>query len=215
MFHDDTIGLAFMRKQIQKEEKFHNAHRAPTPRCASRSPLESGAGARAQSHGPPPVERRTASMPPRRFEPGHAVALASQRDAPQSSRGGAPADARAGVLEAGAQLLQSARGTARSTAMSTARSTALATARSGAAQPSARGTARPAETARASSRPTARGTARDDDLLETVRSDWPTARVERKLQFLQDEKAAIMARIAEVDEALVGETQKRGPARRR
>ena len=43
---------------------------------------------------------------------------------------------------------------------------------------------------------------RSDDILETVRSDWETARVESKLKKLMDEKQSIMARIAEVDDAL-------------
>lgn len=53
------------------------------------------------------------------------------------------------------------------------------------------------------------GSARSDDLLETVRSTWETARVERKLKRLMDEKASILERIAKVDEALrLGEGDK-------
>lgn len=44
--------------------------------------------------------------------------------------------------------------------------------------------------------------ARSEDLLETVRSTWETARVERKLKNLMDEKASILERIAKVDKAL-------------
>jgi len=42
-----------------------------------------------------------------------------------------------------------------------------------------------------------------------VRSSWDTARVERKLQKLLDEKTSILARIREVDEALAAEGDKK------
>ena len=53
--------------------------------------------------------------------------------------------------------------------------------------------------------------ARSEDILETVRSDWDTARVERKYAKLQKEKADILARIAEVDAQLEAQSAKAEP----
>ena len=53
--------------------------------------------------------------------------------------------------------------------------------------------------------------ARSEDILETVRSDWDTARVERKYAKLQKEKADILARIAEVDAQLEAQSGKAEP----
>lgn len=48
-------------------------------------------------------------------------------------------------------------------------------------------------------------------LMETVRSDWETPRIERKVKRLLEEKESILARIAEVDEALIETRNTRRP----
>jgi hypothetical protein len=176
-----------MRKQFEKEEK-----RAGVPASTAANSLNMGSATKLRKPTPrttscDAVSLKTTSMPaalaPPYFVRAEGSQPATQRsDAPVSSRSARPSARDAPPL--GSSRMVSAR---------------ELTNRSSYTQRSARQpTGRPADTGRS------------DDILETVRSDWDTARVEKKLAKLMDEKRSIMARIQEVDDALeLEETKKR------
>ena len=203
MYHDDTIGLAALREQYKKDERLRGPAegarskpsnlRRPTPRDTSCDAVALDVS------GPlkPPfftreaLEAHNAAQPP-------GSARSSVRSALRSNP---PASARSGQL------------TGRSVPAS-ARSVPA----------SARLTARTARSTASTEIPKSQRSyaghhihvpppqsARSEDILETVRSDWDTARVERKYAKLQKEKADILARIAEVDAQLEAQSGKAEP----
>lgn len=181
MYHDDNLGLAFMRHQFEKEEKRTHPLNTGTLGLAKDLKRPTPRGSSCDAVALKTTSNPGALKPPFFTRPAD--------DAPTSAVSSARPSAR---LDQTAQVLAgpaSSRPTPRSS------------------RPSARGSAGQA-TSRTTSR-TAR-TDRDDDVLETVRSNWPTARVERKYTKLMEEKAAILARIQEVDAALEAE-QARNP----
>lgn len=148
MYHDDVIGMSFMRKRYEKEaraqEDFKQKHpRKETPRYPNRTRLK------------PPY-----------FVMGLDDEPATTRQPIVSARQQAVNSARQAVIEP------------------------------------QQDSARPEPPLSARSEAPRIWSSRTDDILETIRSDWDTPRVERKLQRLMDEKANILQRIAEVDEAL-------------
>ena len=196
MYHDETIGLAALREQYKKDERLRGPAegarskpsnlRRPTPRDTSCDAVALDVS------GPlkPPfftreaLEAHNAAQPP-------GSARSSVRSALRSNPGTArsvPASARS--------VPASARSTARLTARSQASTEIPKSQRSYAGHhihvPPPQ-------------------SARSEDILETVRSDWDTARVERKYAKLQKEKADILARIAEVDAQLEAQSAKAEP----
>ena len=205
MYHDDTIGLAALREQYKKDERLRGPAegarskpsnlRRPTPRDTSCDAVALDVS------GPlkPPfftreaLEAHNAAQPPASGR--SSVRSALQREAQLSARS-VPASARSGRHTArSSQPPASARLTAR-TARSTASTEIPKSQRSYAGHhihvPPPQ-------------------SARSEDILETVRSDWDTARVERKYAKLQKEKADILARIAEVDAQLEAQSGKAEP----
>ena len=204
MYHDDTIGLAALREQYKKDERLRGPAegarskpsnvRRPTPRATSCDAVALDVS------GPlkPPfftreaLEAHDAAQPPGSAR--SSVRSALQREAQLSARSGqhtarsVPASARS--------VPASARSTARLTARSQASTEIPKSQRSYAGHhihvPPPQ-------------------SARSEDILETVRSDWDTARVERKYAKLQKEKADILARIAEVDAQLEAQSAKAEP----
>lgn len=188
MYHDDTIGLAAMREQFKKDE-------------ALRGPAE---GAR----GKPTGLRR----PTPRADSCDSVALdvAGALKPPFFTREALEAHDAAHSTARSARQPASARPSARSARQPSARSNPPVSAR-----PSARLTTARSAVSSAPSLPQSQKSyaghhihvpppqsARSEDVLETVRSDWATARVERKYAKLQKEKNDILQRIAEVDAQL-------------
>ena len=204
MYHDDTIGLAALREQYKKDERLRgpaegarskpSGVRRPTPRDSSCDAVALDVS------GPlkPPfftreaLEAHNAAQPPGSAR--SSVRSALQREAQLSARS-VPASARSGQHTARSSVPASARLTAR-TARSTASTEIPKSQRSYAGHhihvPPPQ-------------------SARSEDILETVRSDWDTARVERKYAKLQKEKADILARIAEVDAQLEAQSAKAEP----
>ena len=204
MYHDDTIGLAALREQYKKDERLRgpaegarskpSGMRRPTPRDTSCDAVALDVS------GPlkPPFFTREA------LEAHNAAQVpASARSSVRSALRSGPPSARSGQHTA-----RSGRHTARSS------------------QPpaSARLTARTARSTASTEIPKSQRSyaghhihvpppqsARSEDILETVRSDWDTARVERKYAKLQREKADILARIAEVDAQLEAQSAKAEP----
>ena len=204
MYHDDTIGLAALREQYKKDERL-------------RGPAE---GARAKpSHIRRPTPRDTSCDAVALDVSGPLKPPFFTREALEAHNAAqVPASARSSVRSA----LRSNPGTARSVPAS-ARSRQH-TARSSQPPASARLTARTARSTASTEIPKSQRSyaghhihvpppqsARSEDILETVRSDWDTARVERKYAKLQKEKADILARIAEVDAQLEAQSAKAEP----
>ena len=203
MYHDDTIGLAALREQYKKDERLRGPAegarskpsniRRPTPRDTScdavaldvsgplKPPFFTREALEAHNAAQPPGSARSSVRSALRSNPGTA------RSVPASARS-VPASARS--------VPASARLTARSTARSRASTEIPKSQRSYAGHhihvPPPQ-------------------SARSEDILETVRSDWDTARVERKYAKLQKEKADILARIAEVDAQLEAQSAKAEP----
>ena len=198
MYHDDTIGLAALRERYKKDERLRgpaegarskpSGVRRPTPRDTSCDAVALDVS------GPlkPPfftreaLEAHNAAQPP-----------GSARSSVRSALRSGPPSARSGQHTArSSQPPASARLTARSTARSRASTEIPKSQRSYAGHhihvPPPQ-------------------SARSEDILETVRSDWDTARVERKYAKLQKEKADILARIAEVDAQLEAQSAKAEP----
>ena len=204
MYHDDTIGLAALREQYKKDERLRGPAegarskpsnlRRPTPRDTSCDAVALDVS------GPlkPPFFTREA------LEAHNAAQVpASARSSVRSALRSGPPSARSG--------------------QHTARS-GQHTARSSQPPASARLTARTARSTASTEIPKSQRSyaghhihvpppqsARSEDILETVRSDWDTARVERKYAKLQKEKADILARIAEVDAQLEAQSAKAEP----
>ena len=200
MYHDDTIGLAALREQYKKDERLRGPAegarakpsnlRRPTPRDSScdavaldvsgplKPPFFTREAFEAHNAAQPPGSARSSVRSALRSNPGTA------RSVPASARS-VPASARS--------VPASARSTARLTARSQASTEIPKSQRSYAGHhihvPPPQ-------------------SARSEDILETVRSDWDTARVERKYAKLQKEKADILARIAEVDAQLEAQSGK-------
>ena len=203
MYHDDTIGLAALREQYKKDERLRGPAegarakpsniRRPTPRDSScdavaldvsgplKPPFFTREALEAHNAAQPPGSARSSVRSALRSNPGTA------RSVPASARS-VPASARS--------VPASARSTARLTARSQASTEIPKSQRSYAGHhihvPPPQ-------------------SARSEDILETVRSDWDTARVERKYAKLQKEKADILARIAEVDAQLEAQSGKAEP----
>ena len=203
MYHDDTIGLAALREQYKKDERLRGPAegarakpsniRRPTPRDTScdavaldvsgplKPPFFTREALEAHDAAQPPGSARSTVRSALRSNPGTA------RSVPASARS-VPASARS--------VPASARSTARLTARSQASTEIPKSQRSYAGHhihvPPPQ-------------------SARSEDILETVRSDWDTARVERKYAKLQKEKADILARIAEVDAQLEAQSAKAEP----
>ena len=203
MYHDDTIGLAALREQYKKDERLRgpaegarskpSGVRRPTPRDTScdavaldvsgplKPPFFTREALEAHDAAQPPGSARSSVRSALRSNPGTA------RSVPASARS-VPASARS--------VPASARSTARLTARSQASTEIPKSQRSYAGHhihvPPPQ-------------------SARSEDILETVRSDWDTARVERKYAKLQKEKADILARIAEVDAQLEAQSAKAEP----
>ena len=203
MYHDDTIGLAALREQYKKDERLRGPAegarskpsnlRRPTPRDTScdavaldvsgplKPPFFTREALEAHDAAQPPGSARSSVRSALRSNPGTA------RSVPASARF-VPASARS--------VPASARSTARLTARSQASTEIPKSQRSYAGHhihvPPPQ-------------------SARSEDILETVRSDWDTARVERKYAKLQKEKADILARIAEVDAQLEAQSGKAEP----
>ena len=203
MYHDDTIGLAALREQYKKDESLRGPAegarakpsniRRPTPRDTScdavaldvsgplKPPFFTREALEAHDAAQPPGSARSSVRSALRSNPGTA------RSVPASARS-VPASARS--------VPASARSTARLTARSQASTEIPKSQRSYAGHhihvPPPQ-------------------SARSEDILETVRSDWDTARVERKYAKLQKEKADILARIAEVDAQLEAQSAKAEP----
>jgi len=203
MYHDDTIGLAALREQYKKDERLRGPAegarakpsniRRPTPRDTScdavaldvsgplKPPFFTREALEAHDAAQPPGSARSSVRSALRSNPGTA------RSVPASARS-VPASARS--------VPASARSTARLTARSQASTEIPKSQRSYAGHhihvPPPQ-------------------SARSEDILETVRSDWDTARVERKYAKLQKEKADILARIAEVDAQLEAQSAKAEP----
>ena len=203
MYHDDTIGLAALREQYKKDERLRGPAegarskpsnlRRPTPRDTScdavaldvsgplKPPFFTREALEAHDAAQPPGSARSSVRSALRSNPGTA------RSVPASARS-VPASARS--------VPASARSTARLTARSQASTEIPKSQRSYAGHhihvPPPQ-------------------SARSEDILETVRSDWDTARVERKYAKLQKEKADILARIAEVDAQLEAQSGKAEP----
>ena len=204
MYHDDTIGLAALREQYKKDERLRGPAegarakpsnlRRPTPRDTSCDAVALDVS------GPlkPPFFTREA------LEAHNAAQVpASARSSVRSALRSGPPSARSG--------------------QHTARSRQH-TARSSQPPASARLTARTARSTASTEIPKSQRSyaghhihvpppqsARSEDILETVRSDWDTARVERKYAKLQKEKADILERIAEVDAQLEAQSGKAEP----
>ena len=203
MYHDDTIGLAALREQYKKDERLRGPAegarskpsniRRPTPRDTScdavaldvsgplKPPFFTREALEAHDAAQVPASARSSVRSALRSNPGTA------RSVPASARS-VPASARS--------VPASARSTARLTARSQASTEIPKSQRSYAGHhihvPPPQ-------------------SARSEDILETVRSDWDTARVERKYAKLQKEKADILARIAEVDAQLEAQSAKAEP----
>ena len=203
MYHDDTIGLAALREQYKKDERLRGPAegarskpsniRRPTPRDTScdavaldvsgplKPPFFTREALEAHDAAQVPASARSSVRSALRSQPGTA------RSVPASARS-VPASVRS--------VPASARSTARLTARSQASTEIPKSQRSYAGHhihvPPPQ-------------------SARSEDILETVRSDWDTARVERKYAKLQKEKADILARIAEVDAQLEAQSAKAEP----
>ena len=203
MYHDDTIGLAALREQYKKDERL-------------RGPAE---GARAKpSHIRRPTPRDTSCDAVALDVSGPLKPPFFTREALEAHNAAqVPASARSSVRSA----LRSNPGTARSVPASARSVPASARSVPASARSTARLTARSqASTEIPKSQRSYAGhhihvpppqSARSEDILETVRSDWDTARVERKYAKLQKEKADILARIAEVDAQLEAQSAKAEP----